>query len=161
MFKDQECHKTLSNHSLILEKQVYFSFLGGVSTVGTPPLLLCNIKKIYRGSHLPPPKSSVYFKFSREKKGERYVKHFDAYQHLVVMLYAVIKRFDSLREITDFMFPKARKLAYLGINLKNQKKIGRRCLKRQRKGLLNHLYLTKGTYFFKKSSAMPVYGHCG
>ena len=29
-------------------------------------------------------------KFSREKKGERYVKHFDAYQHLVVMIYAVI-----------------------------------------------------------------------
>ena len=29
-------------------------------------------------------------KFSREKKGERYVKHFDAYQHLVVMLYAVV-----------------------------------------------------------------------
>ena len=29
-------------------------------------------------------------KFSRERKGERYVKHFDAYQQLVVMLYAVI-----------------------------------------------------------------------
>ena len=55
--------------------------------------------------------------FSREKKGEHYVKHFDAYQHLVVMLYAVIKRFDSLREITDSMFPEARKLAHLGINL--------------------------------------------
>ena len=94
--------------------------------------------------------------FSREKKGERYVKHFDAYQHLVVMLYAVIKRFDSLREITDSMFPEARKLAHLGINmmlrrstlfdanarrpeavfelsLKNQKKMGRRCLKKQGK----------------------------
>lgn len=33
------------------------------------------------------------------------------------MLYAVIKRFDSLREITDSMFPKARKLAHLGISL--------------------------------------------
>ena len=55
MFKDQECHKTLSNHSLILEKQVYFSFLGGAPTVGTSPLLLCTIKKFYRGSHLPPP----------------------------------------------------------------------------------------------------------
>ena len=55
--------------------------------------------------------------FSREKKGERYVKHFDAYQQLVVMLYAVIKRFDSLREITDSMFPEARKLAHLGINM--------------------------------------------
>ena len=55
--------------------------------------------------------------FSREKGGERYVKHFDAWQHLVVMLYAVIKRFDSLREITDSMFPEARKLSHLGIGL--------------------------------------------
>ena len=54
-------------------------------------------------------------KFSRKHNGERYVKHFDAYQHLVIMLYAVIKRFDSLREITDSMFPEARKLAHLGI----------------------------------------------
>ncbi len=54
-------------------------------------------------------------KFSREHNGERYVKHFDAYQHLVIMLYAVIKRFDSLREITDSMFPEARKLAHIGI----------------------------------------------
>ena len=54
-------------------------------------------------------------KFSREHNGERYVNHFDAYQHLVIMLYAVIKRFDSLREITDSMFPEARKLAHLGI----------------------------------------------
>ena len=56
-------------------------------------------------------------KFSRENGGERYVKHFDAYQHLAVMLYAVIKRFDSLREITDSMFPEARKLAHLGISM--------------------------------------------
>ena len=55
--------------------------------------------------------------FSRENGGERYVKHFDAWQHLVIMLYAVIKRFDSLREITDSMFPEARKLAHLGIRL--------------------------------------------
>ncbi len=54
-------------------------------------------------------------KFSRNRNGERYVKHFDAYQHIAVMLYAVIKRFDSLREITDSMFPEARKLAHIGI----------------------------------------------
>ena len=56
-------------------------------------------------------------RFSRENGGERYVKHFDAWQHLLIMLYAVIKRFDSLREITDSMFPEARKLAHLGIRL--------------------------------------------
>ena len=56
-------------------------------------------------------------RFSRERGGERYVKHFDAWQHLVIMLYAVIKRFDSLREITDSMFPEARKFAHLGIGM--------------------------------------------
>ena len=55
--------------------------------------------------------------FSRENGGERYIKHFDAWQHLVIMLYAVIRRFDSLREITDSMFPEARKLTHLGISL--------------------------------------------
>ena len=54
---------------------------------------------------------------SRSNGGERYVKHFDAWQHLLIMLYAIIKRFDSLREITDSMFPEARKLNHLGINM--------------------------------------------
>jgi hypothetical protein len=49
--------------------------------------------------------------------GERYVKRFDAWQHLVVMLYAVIKRFDSLREITESMFPEAHKLAHIGVHM--------------------------------------------
>ena len=44
-------------------------------------------------------------KLSRQNKGERYVKSFDAYQHLTVMLYAVIKRFDSLREDTNWGYP--------------------------------------------------------
>ena len=56
-------------------------------------------------------------RISREKGGERYVKHFDAWQHLAVMLYAVIKRFDSLREISASMLPEARKLAHLGIGM--------------------------------------------
>ena len=55
---------------------------------------------------------SKVLRFSRENGGERYVKHFDAWQHLVIMLYAVIKRFDSLSEITGSMFPEARKLAH-------------------------------------------------
>ena len=53
---------------------------------------------------------------SQENGGERYVKHFDAWQHLVVMLYAVVKRFDSLREIVVSMLPEARILGHLGIN---------------------------------------------
>lgn len=54
-------------------------------------------------------------KFSCEYNGERYVKRFDAYQHMAIMLYAVIRKFDTLREITDSMFPEAHKLAHLGI----------------------------------------------
>lgn len=38
---------------------------------------------------------------SRSNGGERYVKNFDVWHHLLIMLYAVIKRFDSLREITE------------------------------------------------------------
>ena len=60
---------------------------------------------------------SKILKISREKGGEKYVKHFDAWQHLLIMLYAVIKRFDSLREITDSMFPEAGKFAHLGIEM--------------------------------------------
>ena len=56
-------------------------------------------------------------KFSRQNNGERYVKHFDAYQHLVIMGYAVIQRFDSLRVITNSMFPEANKFAHLGISM--------------------------------------------
>lgn len=36
---------------------------------------------------------------SRNHDGERYVKSFDGWHHLLTMLYAVIIRFDSLREI--------------------------------------------------------------
>ena len=39
-------------------------------------------------------------KISRETRGsEAYVKRFDGYQHLVVMLFGVLKHFDSLREL--------------------------------------------------------------
>ena len=43
---------------------------------------------------------SKILRFSRERGGERYTKRFNVWIHLVVMLYAVIMRFDSLREIT-------------------------------------------------------------
>ena len=60
---------------------------------------------------------SKILQISHEKGGEKYVKHFDAWQHLLIMLYAVIKRFDSLREITNSMFPEARKFSHLGIEM--------------------------------------------
>ena len=53
--------------------------------------------------------------FGKEARSERYVKSFDAWQHLLVMLYAVIKRLDSLREISASMHPEASKLSHIGI----------------------------------------------
>lgn len=52
---------------------------------------------------------------SRKHGGEKYVKSFDGYTHLLTMLYAVIQRFDSLREIETSMIAEARKLHHIGI----------------------------------------------
>lgn len=54
-------------------------------------------------------------RMSRKMGAERYVKTFDGWEHLVVMLYAVIMRFDSLREIMASTLAEARKLGHLGI----------------------------------------------
>ena len=61
---------------------------------------------------------SKILRFSRENGGERYTKRFNAWIHLIVMLYAVIMRFDSLREITTSLLAETRKLAHLGITFK-------------------------------------------
>ena len=61
---------------------------------------------------------SKILRISREKGGERYTKRFNGWTHLVVMLYAVIKRFDSLREITTFLLADTNKLAHIGILFK-------------------------------------------
>ena len=53
---------------------------------------------------------------SRKIGGERYVKSFDGYVHLLTMLFAVIMRFDSLREIEAAMTAEGRKLHHLGID---------------------------------------------
>ena len=52
---------------------------------------------------------------SRSLGGERYVKSFDGFTHLLTMLYAVIMRFDSLREIETSMTAEVRKLHHIGI----------------------------------------------
>ena len=53
---------------------------------------------------------------SRKHGGEKYVKSFDGYTHLLTMLYAVIQRFDTLREIETSMTAEVRKLHHIGIN---------------------------------------------
>ena len=61
---------------------------------------------------------SRILRFSQESDGERYVKRFTVWIHLTVMLYAVIKRFDSLREITTSLLADTHKMAHLGISFK-------------------------------------------
>lgn len=83
---------------------------------------------------------SKILQFSRENGGERYIKRFNCWIHLVVMLYAVIMRFDSLREITTSMLAETRKLAHLGISFK----IGRSTLadanKRRSEAIFESIY---------------------
>ena len=54
-------------------------------------------------------------RISKKHGGEHYVKHFDSWHHLVSMLYAIIMRFDSLREIQASMAAESRKLTHLGL----------------------------------------------
>ena len=78
--------------------------------------------------------------FSRKYGGERYVKRFDCWTHLIVMLYAVIQRFDSLREITTSLLAETHKLGYIGIHFK----IGRSTLadadKRRSEAIFEAIY---------------------
>ena len=60
---------------------------------------------------------SQVLQMSRNCGGERYIKRFDCWTHMVVMLYAVIMRFDSLREITASLQAEARKLSHLGLSI--------------------------------------------
>lgn len=54
---------------------------------------------------------------SRGTKGsEAYVKRFDGYQHLIVMLFGVLNHSDSLREIEIGMKAEAHKLQHLGMD---------------------------------------------
>ena len=53
---------------------------------------------------------------SRKNGGEKYVKSFNGFTHLLTMLYAVIMRFDSLREIEAAMTAEVRKLHHIGID---------------------------------------------
>lgn len=52
-------------------------------------------------------------KFSQRNGGERYIKSFDAVTHLLTMLFAIIMRFDLLREIV--MIAEVRKLHHIEI----------------------------------------------
>ena len=61
---------------------------------------------------------SKILQISADLGGERYTKRFNVWIHLTVKLYAVIKRFDSLREITTSLLADTHKLTYIGITFK-------------------------------------------
>ena len=76
----------------------------GKSTHFSGQPLYCQVIKLLDKSRI--------LRLSREYGGEHYVKRFDIWTHLVVMLYAVIMRFDSLREIMPSIQAEARKLCH-------------------------------------------------
>ncbi len=47
---------------------------------------------------------------------DRYVKKLDGYTHFVALLFAVLMRYDSLRETVIGLMAEAQKLQHLGIN---------------------------------------------
>ncbi len=53
---------------------------------------------------------------SRQKGYDRYVKKLDGYTHFVALLFAVLMRYDSLRETVIGLMAEAQKLQHLGIN---------------------------------------------
>ena len=55
-------------------------------------------------------------KFSKKGNYDRYVKKMDGYSHFVILLYGVLMRYDSLREIVIGMLSEANKLQHLGID---------------------------------------------
>lgn len=53
---------------------------------------------------------------SRKEGYDRYVKKLDGYTHLVLLLFGVLKRYDSLRELVIGILSEANKLGHLGIS---------------------------------------------
>ena len=52
---------------------------------------------------------------SQTQGGKHYIKKFDAWHHLVVMLYAVMMRLDPLREIKTSLFAYINRFNHLGL----------------------------------------------
>ncbi|MEQ3042453.1 DUF4372 domain-containing protein, partial [Odoribacter splanchnicus] len=85
-------------------------------------------------------RKSKILRISRANGGERYVKSFDGWTHLVVMLYAVIQRFDSLREITNSLLAESRKLCHLGISVKTSRSTLADANKRRSEAVFEAIY---------------------
>ena len=96
---------------------------------------------------------SKIIQISCEHGGERYIKRFDCWTHLVVMLYAVIMRFDSLREITASLQAEARKLHHLGISVMTSRSTLADANKRRPESIFEAIYRNLyDTYHIRLSS---------
>ena len=92
--------------SFVAAKKHYYQIMSkGTHFLGQP--ILNQLLNYFNKQNILP--------ISHDMGGERYVKTFNAWCHLTVMLYAVIMRFDSLREITSATMMEWRKLAHVGI----------------------------------------------
>lgn len=59
---------------------------------------------------------NIIHKIERRHSTNRYTKKFDGYNHLVTLLFSILSRCDSLREVSSGMLSQANKLSHLGIN---------------------------------------------
>ena len=102
-------------------------------------------------------------RFSREVGGERYVKKFDAWHHLLVMLYATIERFDSLREITSAMDCNPEKFAHLGIKYRPRRSTLSDANARRSDKIFEHTYHTLYERYLRTrcSTLKAIYGVLG
>ena len=55
-------------------------------------------------------------KISHQQEAERYVKKFNTYHHMVVMLFSVVSGYHSLREVILGLLSNAHKLSHLGLS---------------------------------------------
>lgn len=78
----------------------------------------------------------------RKNGYDRYTKKFDAYTHLITFLYAVLSRYDSIRELVVGLLSNATRLHHLGISY---------CVKRSTFSFAN---LTRSSKFFAQVYAM-------
>lgn len=81
-------------------------------------------------------------KISVKTGGEKYVKKFTAYHHLVVMLFAVLEGYSSIREVVTGLLSNAHKLQHLGIDYIVRRSTLSDSNKRRSSSIFEQIYLS-------------------
>lgn len=79
---------------------------------------------------------------SRQGGFDRYVKKLDGYSHFVILLYGVLMRHDSLREIVVGMLSEAHKLQHLGIDYMVKRSTLAEANNRRSSKFFEHIYFS-------------------